>query len=224
MLSSHFPLTLPTLLLCTGVNYTRTACVIAVSKARDLFEPFLHQLGYRLAHVQRRMLPIAMHLLQVRGRAGLRAGGGGALASLRWLHGRPEQQLARQELLWLYPGLALPEGALLLPLGTAASPQKDGQFLNGHDLFLKRVGAAYHAFIDEFEKACRCGRLVGRDVARAQKQPMEWCVLTDVVAVHALAPGCHLPASKPAAPHRHPSPLPAAGTSAWRTCSPPRAT
>ena len=26
-----------------GVNYTRTACVIAVSKARDLFEPFLHQ-------------------------------------------------------------------------------------------------------------------------------------------------------------------------------------
>ena len=28
-----------------GVNYTRTACVIAVSKARDLFEPFLHQVG-----------------------------------------------------------------------------------------------------------------------------------------------------------------------------------
>ena len=26
-----------------GVNYTRTACVIAVSKARDLLEPFLHQ-------------------------------------------------------------------------------------------------------------------------------------------------------------------------------------
>ena len=79
-----------------GVNYTRTACVIAVSKARDMFEPFLHQLGYRLAHVNRRMLPIAMHLLQ-----------------------------------------------------------RDGQFLNGHDLFLKRVGAAYHAFIDEAEKLTR---------------------------------------------------------------------
>ncbi|GAB4820130.1 hypothetical protein N2152v2_007176 [Parachlorella kessleri] len=79
-----------------GVNYTRTACVIAVSKARDIFEPFLHQLGYRLSHIQRRMLPIAMHLLQ-----------------------------------------------------------KDGQFLNGHDLFLKRVGAAYHAYIDETEKNCR---------------------------------------------------------------------
>lgn len=56
------------------MNYTRTACVIAVSKARDLFEPFLHQLGYRLAHVQRRMLPIAMHLLQVRGGAGVLGG------------------------------------------------------------------------------------------------------------------------------------------------------
>ena len=28
-----------------GVNYTRTACVIAVSKARDMFEPFLHQVS-----------------------------------------------------------------------------------------------------------------------------------------------------------------------------------
>ena len=79
-----------------GVNYTRTACVIAVSKARDLFEPFLHQLGYRLAHVLRRMLPIAMHLLQ-----------------------------------------------------------RDGSFLNGHDLFLKRVGAAYHAYIEEIERGTR---------------------------------------------------------------------
>jgi hypothetical protein len=26
-----------------GVNYVRTACVIAVSKARDIFEPFMHQ-------------------------------------------------------------------------------------------------------------------------------------------------------------------------------------
>jgi len=79
-----------------GVNYTRTACVIAVSKARDMFEPFLHQLGYRLAHVLRRMLPIAMHLLQ-----------------------------------------------------------KDGSFLNGHDLFLKRVGAAYHAYIEDIERGTR---------------------------------------------------------------------
>jgi len=46
-----------------GVNYTRTACVIAVSKARDALEPVIHQLGFRFAHVLRRMLPIAMHLL-----------------------------------------------------------------------------------------------------------------------------------------------------------------
>ena len=40
-----------------GVNYTRTACVIAVSKARDMFEPFLHQV--RAAHVMcsRQKLP-----------------------------------------------------------------------------------------------------------------------------------------------------------------------
>ncbi|KAK9814730.1 hypothetical protein WJX72_010634 [[Myrmecia] bisecta] len=79
-----------------GVNYTRTACVIAVSKARDIFEPFLHQLGYRFAHILRRMMPIAMYLLQ-----------------------------------------------------------RDNQFLNGHDLFLKRVGASFHAFIDDTEKICR---------------------------------------------------------------------
>ena len=33
-----------------GVNYTRTACVIAVSKARDIFEPFLHQARARPSH------------------------------------------------------------------------------------------------------------------------------------------------------------------------------
>ena len=54
------------------------------------------QLGFRFSHVLRRMLPIAMHLLQ-----------------------------------------------------------RDGQFLNGHDLFLRRVGAAYHAFLEEQERSCR---------------------------------------------------------------------
>ena len=50
------------------------------------------QLGYRFAHILRRMLPIAMFLLQ-----------------------------------------------------------KEGQFLAGHDLFLKRIGAAYHEFLEEVE-------------------------------------------------------------------------
>jgi len=79
-----------------GANYARTACVIAVGKARQSFEPLLHQLGYRLAHVLRRLLPIAMYLLQ-----------------------------------------------------------RDGQCLSGHDLFLKRVAASYHAFLDESERGCR---------------------------------------------------------------------
>ncbi len=79
-----------------GANYARTACVIAVGKAREAFEPLLHQLGYRLAHVLRRLLPIAMYLLQ-----------------------------------------------------------REGQCLSGHDLFLKRVGASYHAFLDDSERSCR---------------------------------------------------------------------
>ena len=36
-----------------GVNYTRAACVIAINKAKDVFEPFLYQLGYRLSHVRK---------------------------------------------------------------------------------------------------------------------------------------------------------------------------
>ena len=83
-----------------GVNYTRTACVIAVAKARDALEPFLHQLGFRLAHIMRRLLPISMFLLQ-----------------------------------------------------------KEGRFLNGHDLFIKRIGACFHAFVDRTMRECqaKCG-------------------------------------------------------------------
>ncbi|XP_073310493.1 dynamin-like protein ARC5 [Primulina huaijiensis] len=47
-----------------GTNYSRTACVIAVAKARDTFEPFLHQLGARLLHILKRMLPISVFLLR----------------------------------------------------------------------------------------------------------------------------------------------------------------
>ncbi|XP_057415995.1 dynamin-like protein ARC5 [Lotus japonicus] len=47
-----------------GTNYSRTACVIAVAKARDTFEPFLHQLGCRLLHILKRLLPISVFLLQ----------------------------------------------------------------------------------------------------------------------------------------------------------------
>lgn len=79
-----------------GVNYTRTACVIAVAKARDAFEPFIHQLGFRLAHILRRLLPISMYLLQ-----------------------------------------------------------KEGRFLNGHDLFIKRIGAAFHGFVDRTVRECQ---------------------------------------------------------------------
>ncbi|KAK6921400.1 Dynamin, N-terminal [Dillenia turbinata] len=79
-----------------GTNYSRTACVIAVSKARDTFEPFLHQLGSRLLHILKRLLPIAVYLLQ-----------------------------------------------------------KDGEYLSGHEVFLRRVADAFNNFAESTERACR---------------------------------------------------------------------
>lgn len=79
-----------------GTNYSRTACVIAVAKARDTFEPFLHQLGGRLLHILRRLLPISVFLLQ-----------------------------------------------------------KDGEFLSGHEVFLKRVASAFNNFAESTERSCR---------------------------------------------------------------------
>ncbi|KAF8014022.1 hypothetical protein BT93_I1784 [Corymbia citriodora subsp. variegata] len=78
-----------------GTNYSRTACVIAVAKARDTFEPFLHQLGAQLLHILKRLLPISVYLLQ-----------------------------------------------------------KDGEYLSGHEVFLRRVAAAYNNFAESTERAC----------------------------------------------------------------------
>ncbi|KAM7470435.1 hypothetical protein LguiA_008618 [Lonicera macranthoides] len=79
-----------------GTNYSRTACVIAVAKARDTFEPFLHQLGSRLLHILKRLLPISVYLLQ-----------------------------------------------------------KDGEFLSGHEVFLRRVAFAFNNFAESTERSCR---------------------------------------------------------------------
>ncbi|TXG53844.1 hypothetical protein EZV62_019100 [Acer yangbiense] len=79
-----------------GTNYSRTACVIAVAKARDTFEPFLHQLGSRLLHILKRLLPISIYLLQ-----------------------------------------------------------KDGEYLSGHEVFLRRVASAFNNFAESTERACR---------------------------------------------------------------------
>ncbi|KAK9989160.1 hypothetical protein SO802_029399 [Lithocarpus litseifolius] len=78
-----------------GTNYSRTACVIAVAKARDTFEPFLHQLGGRLLHILKRLLPISVYLLQ-----------------------------------------------------------KDGEYLSGHEVFLRRVANAFNNFAESTERAC----------------------------------------------------------------------
>ena len=52
-----------------GANVIRTAVVVGTSKARETLEPFLGQLGRRLAHVMSRMLPISMYLLQKDGKS-----------------------------------------------------------------------------------------------------------------------------------------------------------
>lgn len=78
-----------------GTNYSRTACVIAVAKARDTFEPFLHQLGCRLLHILKRLLPISVFLLQ-----------------------------------------------------------KDGEYLSGHEVFLRRVASAFNNFAESTEREC----------------------------------------------------------------------
>mmetsp|Transcript_3618 Transcript_3618/g.13104 ORF Transcript_3618/g.13104 Transcript_3618/m.13104 type:complete len:836 (-) Transcript_3618:783-3290(-) len=46
-----------------GTDYVKSAIEIAVSKSKQLFEPYLHQLGFRLSHIARRILPISMHLM-----------------------------------------------------------------------------------------------------------------------------------------------------------------
>lgn len=78
-----------------GTNYSRTACVIAVAKARDTFEPFLHQLGTRLLHILKRLLPISVYLLQ-----------------------------------------------------------KDGEFLSGHEVFLRRVASSFNKFAESTGRSC----------------------------------------------------------------------
>jgi len=82
--------------LHNGVNYTRTACVIAIARAKETFEPFVHQLGFRLSHIARRLLPVAMYLLQ-----------------------------------------------------------KEGRILNGHEVFLKKIGATFARFVDDKVKECQ---------------------------------------------------------------------
>ncbi|KAJ6798170.1 dynamin-like protein ARC5 isoform X1 [Iris pallida] len=79
-----------------GTNYSRTACVIAVAKARDTFEPFLQQMGNRLLYILKRLLPISVYLLQ-----------------------------------------------------------KDGEYLSGHEVFLRRVEIAFNNFAEATERTCR---------------------------------------------------------------------
>ncbi|KAG2491621.1 hypothetical protein HYH03_009992 [Edaphochlamys debaryana] len=108
-----------------GVNYVRTACVIAVSKAKDLLEPYVHQLGSRLAHVLRRLLQISLALMQQQG-----GGMGGALDGHLGGGG----------------GSGLRGGGD----GSSSAPAAAVT-----EQFMRRVTSAFHSFLAEVEESCK---------------------------------------------------------------------
>lgn len=50
-----------------GVNFMRAACVIAVEKAQQSFEPMLEALRHRAVHVMRRLYPVVEHIIRKQG-------------------------------------------------------------------------------------------------------------------------------------------------------------
>ena len=51
-----------------GINYTRTACVIAVARSQEMFEPLLHQVGGKGGIRYQEMFEPLLH--QVGGKGG----------------------------------------------------------------------------------------------------------------------------------------------------------
>jgi len=47
-----------------GVNFMRAACVIAVEKAQQSFEPMLESLRHRSGHIMRRLFPVVESMLR----------------------------------------------------------------------------------------------------------------------------------------------------------------
>lgn len=139
-----------------GVNYMRTACVIAVSRAKDMFEPFVHQVplpplcSHELAkfntfsclHTSREsasMLSITGRGMRCSSRLGLQRFQQAVICAWHALQlGYRFSHVLRR---------MLPIAMHLLG--------KDGEGLTGHDLFLKRLGASFHSFVEEVESATR---------------------------------------------------------------------
>ncbi|BAB02559.1 unnamed protein product [Arabidopsis thaliana] len=101
-----------------GTNYSRTACVIAVAKARETFEPFLHQKVFSSSHFRLFCVDI------VRGEASTHSQ---EIASNFCI-----SSSGRYCFLWF-----------------------DGEYLSGHEVFLKRVASAFNSFVESTEKSCR---------------------------------------------------------------------
>ncbi|KAJ0088427.1 hypothetical protein Patl1_33022 [Pistacia atlantica] len=129
-----------------GTNYSRTACVIAVAKARDTFEPFLHQVITTILSTNVFLLPSCHTTTHFY-----------SFFSFFFHH----LVLCYKECLcriFLYP---LQLGFRLLHILKRLLPisvyllQKDGEDLSGHEVFLRRVASAFNHFAESTERSCR---------------------------------------------------------------------
>ena len=57
-----------------GIDYMRTACVVAVEKARDWFQPLIERLSLRCEHIMRRLCPVIDHIVNKDGQGAEHAG------------------------------------------------------------------------------------------------------------------------------------------------------
>lgn len=150
-----------------GVNYVRTACVIAVSKSKEIFEPLIHQVRQ-----------IWWWLMATHNPCNL---DGCAIFSAAMLATTVSVFLRLASVIsaameYIVNDLASPDASVrtacntscfltllsLLQLGCRLAHilrrimpismyllQKDGQCLSGHDLLLRRISSSFQDFIEE---------------------------------------------------------------------------
>ncbi|KAK9167333.1 hypothetical protein Scep_002524 [Stephania cephalantha] len=145
-----------------------TACVIAVSKARDTFEPFLHQIGKEsLVQVDLNEAILlrlaATALVQFNLVASFQELSSHALHTLHYTRKyiyafgsgstQYENETLGTRLLHILKRL-LPISLYLLQ-SSLSFQQKDGEYLSAHEVFLRRVANSFDNFAESTERACR---------------------------------------------------------------------
>ncbi|KAJ0027645.1 hypothetical protein Pint_36565 [Pistacia integerrima] len=126
-----------------GTNYSRTACVIAVAKARDTFEPFLHQVITTILSPNVFLLPSCHTTTHFYSFFSFFFSSSCVMLQGMFVSGSCELGF---RLLHILKRL-LPISVYLL--------QKDGEDLSGHEVFLRRVASAFNNFAESTERSCR---------------------------------------------------------------------